>query len=210
MWRLYAKNISPFITGKGAYKEPKVSSEEINSLIKFYRDTEPEIKSFFLKVSKVYDPMRLKIPKFDLESINQEFEITKELLSKYAVPDVSGGFILKSTLDTEDGDLEYCDSYSSGIQKEGVVSAAKVIEQNQKEDDEEEGEDENDDDGDGDEAIEEEGEEKKKGEEEEEDENENENDHEGEEKDDDEEDDDNKELKEDETEEDKSEEEIEE
>jgi HIV Tat-specific factor 1 len=94
MWKLFAEKLSPIITGIGQYSGEKASTNDILSLLAFLKETESEIKSYFLKSSKAYDPMRIKIPKFDIDAAAKDSGISAEKLSEKiaTLSNLSGGY----------------------------------------------------------------------------------------------------------------------
>merc|ERR1712159_968512 len=90
LWKLFAEKLAPLVTDAGSYGGAAADKKDISDLLTFYKETENEIKSFFQKASKAYDPMRIKIRKIDVSTIASKSGISSELLNSTSL---SGGFI---------------------------------------------------------------------------------------------------------------------
>ena len=83
-------------------------------------DTETEIQSFFAKSSKAYDPMRLKIPKIDVEAVKRDSGLLSEKLAEKiaSLMNLSGGFTPGDDDDEDEDEDEEVSTHSADEDEE--------------------------------------------------------------------------------------------
>jgi len=105
LWKQFSLKIVPLIDNTSPYDQTaKAAEKDVASLLKFYSETEKDIKAYLSKAAKSYSHLRLKFPS-DISS-NSQIDMTKLEAKIAELVSISGG----ATDDDDDDDEEEDDN----------------------------------------------------------------------------------------------------
>ncbi len=160
MWLQFSAKILPFVDSTVTlYGGAKADENDIIALLKFYQETEKEVKAYYAKATKAYSILRLKFPVAEAEPTIATEKIENKITELSSALKVQGGYnplwiqggakgnkSSKKVKTVKDDDDEEDNDNASDDDEGSDDNNVSDDEEDEEEDDEEDEEDEEDDD----------------------------------------------------------------